>query len=247
MNWVEPKENFLRKLFLRELRSQAFIITGDEDERVKGIDLLTKFLTCEKKEICKKCKYCLVKTSPDLYVYEDTSLAMDDAKEIRSRASQSGFNGTKIFVLKNRFFPLESQTALLKTIEEPTTDTFFIISTASKEGLLPAFLSRVTALNTAWSKTENNSASFKKINAGGIKKQLEAVSILSKEREKAETFLNAMEFWAESKLKEATENNAKIFITFLEDLLQTKKRFYMKTYYNRMLLEHMLISKTYLD
>ena len=68
----------------------------------------------------------------------------------------------------------------------------------------------------------------------------------SKEREKTEEFLRVFEFWIRDRIKGAGEEKTKEIRGLLEDFFEIKKRLAARTYGARLLLEHLIISKSYL-
>jgi hypothetical protein len=88
----------------------------------------------------------LAKQSPDVYIRKFQKFGVDDASEIRTRASLKPVADLRRAFLF--FFPAattEAQNALLKTLEEPGDSVFFIV-TPSPETLLPTIRSRVQTL-----------------------------------------------------------------------------------------------------
>ena len=85
-----------------------------------------------------------VRGNPDLAIIEAETLGIDEVRSLIERQSRRSANqGKKIFLIISQFFTREAQNALLKVLEEPTTDTHFFILTGSTNGLLPTLLSRV--------------------------------------------------------------------------------------------------------
>ncbi len=82
--------------------------------------------------------------SPDLHVLEFDSFGIDDAHELRREQQMRGAEGNKkFFIVVFNTMTHEAQNALLKTLEEPTEDTHFILLTRTKETLIPTVRSRV--------------------------------------------------------------------------------------------------------
>ncbi len=243
----EPKEKFLRSIFIAGLKAQAFRLVGDEEVRQELVGLLIKFLQCQDKTFCKHCAGCQQETNLDTYTYSNSLLKIEEAQEIRNHSSLSSWEGVKIFILRNDFIGPEAQGVLLKTLEEPRSGTYFIISIASETGLRTPLLSRLTVFQARPIRGEADLKTAKKIISGGIQKELAAALYFSKDRSEAEDFFQTLELWLENKFRVAPELELKRLAPFLEDLLKIKSRFYAKTYFNRMLLEHLIISKAYLE
>ncbi|WP_277283911.1 hypothetical protein [Sneathia sanguinegens] len=70
----------------------------------------------------------------DIFYYEN--IKIDNVRDIISTASQSSYSGIKIFILNLENIRNEAINALLKIIEEPCMDTYFILL-VKKLSLLP--------------------------------------------------------------------------------------------------------------
>lgn len=88
------------------------------------------------------------KNSPDLHVLEFDSFGIDDAHALRSEQQMRGSEGNKkFFIVAFNTMTSEAQNALLKTLEEPTEDTHFILLTRNKEILIATVRSRVQLIH----------------------------------------------------------------------------------------------------
>lgn len=83
-----------------------------------------------------------VQANPDVLRTHHESFGIDDARRVCDFASKKAINGTQVFILSFDAITLEAQNALLKTLEEPTPNTYFFIVITSSELLLPTVLSR---------------------------------------------------------------------------------------------------------
>jgi len=239
-----PKEAFLRKIFSARSRPQAFLLAGTGDLS-ESEHLLIKFLNCEEFKFCKNCSDCREEKKPDLWVFDGEAFRMEDAKEVHRLAALASWNSKKTFLIKSGTFERDSQTVLLKTLEEPNPSTHFIISALTPNAFLPTLLSRVVLLEEKDSEEKLDPALRKKIESGASA-ALGAAAILSKDRRDTEEFLNGFELWLEEKIKSPSGIRSPALTVLLEDFFEVKTRFYQKTYFNRMLLEHLIISKAYI-
>ena len=71
-------------------------------------------------------------------------IKINSVRNLRREASLSSFEGGKrVFIISNaEEMNPEASNSLLKTLEEPSSDSVFILTTAKKEQLLPTILSR---------------------------------------------------------------------------------------------------------
>ena len=82
--------------------------------------------------------------SSDLYWFEGSQLGVDEAREIRRRfVWKGGGKSGRFFIVDADVITPEAQNALLKTLEEVSEKTFFIILVDNARKLLPTVLSRV--------------------------------------------------------------------------------------------------------
>ncbi len=91
--------------------------------------------------------------SPDLHILAPAGksglYAIDTLREMIDQEHEASFEGRgKVFILRDaeRMQPA-SANALLKTLEEPTPDTTYILLTSSPQEMLPTLLSRCTRVS----------------------------------------------------------------------------------------------------
>lgn len=84
--------------------------------------------------------------NPDVYVRAYTHFGIEEARELRERASLRGLGGRRVFVIAAPDMNREAQNALLKTLEESPGDALFIFVVPSPETLLSTVLSRAQML-----------------------------------------------------------------------------------------------------
>ncbi|OGG69085.1 hypothetical protein A3C20_00240 [Candidatus Kaiserbacteria bacterium RIFCSPHIGHO2_02_FULL_55_25] len=94
-------------------------------------------------------------SNPDVYVRTYTHFGIDEARELRDRASMSALGGGgRAFIIAASGMTNEAQNALLKTLEEPPAGSSFYIIVSSPETLLPTLRSRMQMLDLGPSRTE---------------------------------------------------------------------------------------------
>lgn len=208
-------------------KHHAFLLTGSGPARARREESLIKSLNPAGGEIRR---------------FEGAALKIEQARELRRAALQKAWEGnSKIFLLKTAAILPEAQAALLKIVEEPPDDTYFIFSLPSENSLLPTLRSRLFPLRLGAGKGP------KETSPPGIQKALLQSAVFSKNREQTEEFLRGREFWLGEKLRHTPKQDFKRVLEILEDFFEIKKRFYQKTYYNKMLLEHLALSRAYLE
>ena len=93
--------------------------------------------------------------NPDVYVRNYSHFGIDEARELRERASMGALgSGGRAFVIVASGMTSEAQNALLKTLEEPPAGSTFFIIVQSPDTLLPTLRSRMQMLDLGRSHTE---------------------------------------------------------------------------------------------
>ena len=233
---IVPKDSddFFKKFFARSPFSRAFLIIGEEDREGEAIlQKLTAHLQGEREG-----------SVLDFHRYEEDALAIEAAREIHEKAHQTSWTGNKIFLIKCGYISGEAQAVLLKTLEEPSANTYFIIAAKSESGFSPPLLSRLTVLKPAKQTLQAPSSKLQAVPIS-LKMELEEAARAAKERTSAEKFLDTLEIWAHNEIK-GGEHDYELLARFAEDLLTTKAKFFERTYFTRMLLEHIVISRAYI-
>lgn len=103
----------------------------------------------------EKCKQELILEfgKDNLEFFEFDNLLIDDARNIISKAYISQENA-KFIVIYAKSFGTEAQNALLKILEEPPRNIYFIIISSSKNLLLPTIISRLIIENKFFKKEQ---------------------------------------------------------------------------------------------
>lgn len=88
--------------------------------------------------------------NPDIYVRGYQRFGIDEARELRDRASSRALRqaegGRRIFVIATPSITNEAQNALLKTLEEPPADAMFFFIVPAPQTLLSTLRSRAQIL-----------------------------------------------------------------------------------------------------
>jgi DNA polymerase-3 subunit delta' len=135
---------------------------------------LGQLLLCKARrghQVCGQCQSCLLNsatTHPDLHIVEsDKQIGVDLIRDaIKKLVSSAHMSGAKVLIIYDAHTMTESSAnALLKTLEEPTADTFLLLTTDKPERLLPTIKSRCEKLalplptldsTLAWVKSQHN-------------------------------------------------------------------------------------------
>lgn len=147
-----------------------------------------------------------INNNPDVVHITLDSFKIDDARNLKSFASEKGFSAAKkIFIISANSFLLEAQNSLLKIFEEPIENTHFFVVTPDTNSLLETFISRFYVISARQDLAEGNKEVEKFISMplrdriDFIKELLaeededEGVVVLNSTRSKALKFLNSLE------------------------------------------------------
>lgn len=137
----------------------AVIIEGTSGTgRHKIADLFAESVLCESQiKPCGNCRQCLKVEKhihPDILYFEGEggakSFHIDKVRKIREEAWVSPNDAdSKIFILERaEELTVQAQNALLKVIEEPPDNVYFVFICQNKNGLLSTILSRSVVLST---------------------------------------------------------------------------------------------------
>lgn len=87
-----------------------------------------------------------VRSNPDVYVRSYKLFGIEEARDIRARASARALTGRRVFIITTPAITSEAQNALLKTFEEPSADAMFFLVVPSPYALLSTIRSRAQVL-----------------------------------------------------------------------------------------------------
>ena len=168
------KEETYRVLFdqlQKETAVHAFLITGEKGTGKRTLArLMAKTILCSsgEKRPCGVCRNCVMtekQEHPDIILIEKgapiaagikkdrNTIPIEDIREMIRLCGIRSTDGNKRVVLLFDADKMTSQAqnCLLKTLEEPPSDTYLILATDHTESILPTIISRCRILRTsAW-------------------------------------------------------------------------------------------------
>jgi DNA polymerase-3 subunit delta' len=167
--WLIPTFEQLAKRRQANKLHHALLLQGPQG--IGKTDFARQFaalLLCSKNsqgQRCGVCHACLLQDAgnhPDFHeVLSEKQIGVDQIREaIKKLSGSAQLSGAKVLIIYAAHTMTESSAnALLKTLEEPTANTFLLLLTHKSERLLPTVLSRCeriimpvpdTALTQAW-------------------------------------------------------------------------------------------------
>ena len=154
--------NKLRKQIEARRMVHAVLITGEAGTGKRTLaGLLASALVCRANSgvPCGKCSACISAIAgehPDITIIEKgkplskdtskgrTTIPVDDIREMIRLCSQYSFEGgNRVVIIRDaENMTFQAQNSLLKILEEPPQSTFFILTSAHSDQLLPTVISR---------------------------------------------------------------------------------------------------------
>ncbi len=185
-----------------------------------------------------------VRGNPDYQFQEFETFGIDEARALSLSQSRKSFtSGKKIFVISLQSITSEAQNALLKVLEEPTTDTHFFFITDSSQKFIPTVLSRIQIIEIHGSESREREiykVAEKFLDLPIAEKLAEALRISeSKNKKDAKALLESLESFLGGKIKK--EETSKETINTLEEVMNAKKYLGDRAPSVKMLLEHIAI------
>ena len=171
----ETTSDYLRKSISEDKFPHAVIFSGEEGVGKRlAAEICAASLLCENSTggepcgVCENCRLVAAKTHPDFYIVEAEesktarNIKIGQIRDLQSEAALRPINSKRRVMIIDGAELMNNAAAncLLKTIEEPPSQTIFILLTASRSNLLMTIRSRCVTVN------------FDKISAGKIKNAL---------------------------------------------------------------------------
>jgi DNA polymerase-3 subunit delta' len=161
-SWLQASLQQLSQRAMTHSLHHALLLKGAKGiGKTEFAEQLGQFLLCANKGTnahtagtksdlvpCGHCQSCLLLTAgnhPDLYeIRSDKQIGVDAIREaIKKLSGSAQLSGAKVLIIHDAHTMTESSAnALLKTLEEPTNNTFLLLLSHQSERLLPTILSR---------------------------------------------------------------------------------------------------------
>jgi DNA polymerase-3 subunit delta' len=180
--WLAPIFEHLQQRAIKQQLHHGLLFLADHGvgEQVL-VEKLVQSLLCTSKLACGECKACklyLAQSHPDMkrVISDKPSIGVDlirEAAEFVTTTSQ--LLGNKVVIIAN----IESMTqaasnSLLKTLEEPSKNTYILLTTTKPNALLPTITSRCEKVRLSLPNSETSLAWLKsktqlKVSEEGLK------------------------------------------------------------------------------
>jgi DNA polymerase-3 subunit gamma/tau len=146
----------LKKIVSKNSIPHAFLFAGPKGTgKTSAARIMAKILNCEDlkgSEPCNKCKQCLaIDKCNSLDVIEMDAAShrgIDDVRILRDAVKLSPSSAkNKVYIIDEvHMLTTEAENALLKTLEEPPSNVYFILATTNPEKLIDTIRSRTTLI-----------------------------------------------------------------------------------------------------
>ena len=154
--WLQTTFKQLSIRLASDKLHHGLLIQGPNGLGKAGFALdLAKLLLCQNRQgekVCEQCQGCQLnasETHPDLHKVEsEKQIGVDQIRDaIKQLTGSAQMSGAKVLIIYQADSMTESSAnALLKTLEEPTANTYLILTTDKPERILPTILSRCEKL-----------------------------------------------------------------------------------------------------
>lgn len=211
--WPEHGELKARlKQAVREKHlAHGLLFSGPNEDFNRRLALgLAQLLVCETETPCGECGPCRrveLEASESLHWLraEGNVIKIEPIRELKERLALAAWSGPRVVVLEpaHQLNP-QAANALLKSLEEPPEQTYFILLSTHERALLPTIRSRVQilrvpapALALNWGSAEMAQASFElwnRVGNGQKGRGFEGLKELFSSRDQA---LETVRIWAE--------------------------------------------------
>lgn len=154
--------DYLRKTISSDKFPHAVIFSGEEGIGKRfAAEICAAALLCENQSgepcgICESCRLILARSHPDFYILEPEdnkktarNIKIGQIREMQSEAVLRPINSERRVIIIDGAELMNNAAAncLLKTIEEPPSQTIFILLTANRSNLLMTIRSRCMTVN----------------------------------------------------------------------------------------------------
>jgi DNA polymerase III delta prime subunit len=147
--------------------------------------------------------------NPDLFILDDYTIST--VRSLKKFLSQKPFNHNSkiVLILEAENLNPESQNALLKTLEEPGTDNYIILTTINITQLLPTIVSRCQKIKLISDNTKNDTKLWPI--TGNTKKDLDFASTITTDKTEIKALLQGqLEVYQQQLTKTPTSTTAEI-------------------------------------
>lgn len=187
---------------------------------------------------------CLI--SPDLHMIESSninSIGIDDVKKLQKEMVYTPYSeSVQVALIYNaEKLTTQAQNSFLKTLEDSSNTTAYILVTSNERNLLPTILSRSMKIYTKQVRQENEDKGIPSILGKDLVEAFNDIEKISKEMGTTNLLLNQIESYYQE-LLESDEQSKQIYDNILQ-ISKTRKRIEANGN-RRLLLENLFLVLT---
>ncbi len=164
-------------------------------------------------QLCQQLENKISLNNPDIFIInQNTGWTIDLARQIKNFISQKPFNHPNkiVIIYQADNLNIESQNALLKTIEDPGPNNYIIITTAKPSKILPTIISRCHSIKLKNLKQTSPNLTPLVI-SHQIKTDLALSDSLSKDKNSVLPYLQQqLSFYQQTLIKQPTLKNSRL-------------------------------------
>jgi len=139
-------------------------------------------------QICCSLKHQFNQNNPDIFLVDkDSGWKVEKIREINNFLAQKPFSHQSkiVIILEAQNLNIESQNTLLKNLEEPGNNNYFVLSTNKIKTILPTIISRCQTINIVGARRDSLLSSNKNqiFITGNLSKDLALSEKLGKDKE----------------------------------------------------------------
>ncbi len=183
--------------------TMTYLIVGNDEKNIYDIlnPLISKLWNREIKD-----SELFDSSNPDIHIVdgrEVNSIGIEDIKELQKEMMYSPFKERVqiAYILDANKLTVQAQNSLLKTLEESSDSTVYILIAQIEKSLLPTVLSRCLKIYTHAATVRNETFTKPDILSMDLIEAFSKIEIISKEKESVEELLDTLESYYQSLLE----------------------------------------------
>lgn len=216
----------LEKALEKGLTHHAYCVSGDVLKCCEGV-----------RDWCARKEEFVTQGNPDFVELSYDTFGIDDGRDLQRLQSRRPLGERKVFVVSFNFITREAQNALLKVLEEPSSDTHFFIITPTLEALLPTVRSRVIHIEGGVRNANTDAEIFVSSRVGARMKVVEGIIARIKDDEESKQI--ALDFVSDVERVWYEKGYDKQALT---DLLHVKQYLSLRSSSIKTILEHIALT-----
>lgn len=177
--------------------TMTYLIVGNKKENIQSIlrTLLTKLW---ERDI--NTEDIFNTNNPDIHILNGSDMGSIGIEEVKILQKEMMFSPFKekvqiAYILDAEKLTTQAQNSLLKTLEETSESTVYILVTDNEKTLLPTVLSRCLKLYTNVNDTEEKKNTYPEILDSSLVDSFQRIENISKEKVDTERFLSDLELY----------------------------------------------------